>query len=139
MIKIIIITVIGIYVLTYICAMIEIIGSWEITKKRQGVRWNANYEILLPAILPFAAHLDAITNFDIAQELYKKCKPNTHKYKESFTAYLLHGRLTIDEYYNKQQLQKMFSLNETGRRRRTRSHPGLTDDFPSILSPEEKS
>lgn len=111
MIKILIIILLAIYFIAYIVSMAELIGGWYLTKKYQGIKWDITFEIIMPAIIPFTAFLDALINYDNAEELYKDCKPNKYNVKESLLAFYKHKKLTIEQYYNKERLKNIFNKN----------------------------
>lgn len=93
-------TLVGLYVVAYILAMTEIIGSWLLTRKFQSIKWNIRLNIIDPAIIPFMAILEAACIYDSAEEFYKTGRPNEHYCRESLLCYLRHGRMSIEEYTN---------------------------------------
>lgn len=80
-------------------AMIEIIGSWVLTKRKQGIRWNFTLEVLVPLLIPFGPILEAACIIENAEQFYKGVKQNKYHYRESLYCYLKYGGQSIDEYY----------------------------------------
>lgn len=87
--------------IVYLLSCAEIIGSWILTKKKQGLRWPLNFSVL-PIIIPILAPIAAYDSIYYARMMYdsKKKAKETH-WQESLYEYLRHGCLSIDEWAEK--------------------------------------
>lgn len=112
--------ILTIYIIAYIVAMTEIIGSWILTLKKQNIRWDVGLNIMMPALLPFSAFFDAYGIYEDAKRHYDKRIRNELHFKESLFCYLMNGRRSIEENYQYWS-QRTIGVKPCNKRKQKRS------------------
>lgn len=77
---------------------LEIIGSWILTEKYQGLRWCLEFTIL-PVLIPILSPIVAFDILSDAWPLYRDGKKNNEcRYQESLFLFVAHGFRSIDDW-----------------------------------------